>query len=61
MRSKILKVAESLYIFLITPDEVENYSKMMQSNSSDKCIHHNNFEIFNLFDPALQLIIILNP
>ena len=47
------KVAKSLYIFLKTPDEVERYVK---SNSSDDCIHNYNVEIFNLFDPELQLI-----
>ena len=29
---------------------------MMQSNSSDNCVHHYNFEILNLFDLDLQLI-----
>ena len=29
------KVAESLYIFLTTPDKVEKYVKIVQSNSSD--------------------------
>ena len=28
----------------------------MQSNSSDTCIHRYNVEIFNIFDPELQLI-----
>ena len=28
----------------------------MQSHPSDDCIHRNNVEIFNLFDPELQLI-----
>ena len=51
-----LKVAESLYIFLTTPDEVEEYAKMMQSNSSDKCVHHYNIGILDLFDPVLKLI-----
>ena len=37
-------------------DEVENCAKMMQSNSSDKCVHHYNIEILNLFNPDLQLI-----
>ena len=32
----IRTVIEQLYIFLTTPDEVEKYAKMMQSNSSDK-------------------------
>ena len=31
------KVDKSLYIFLTTPDEVENY---VESNSSDNYIHH---------------------
>ena len=46
------KVAESLYIFLTTPDEVEKYPEMMESNSFDNCVHHYNIEISNLFDPA---------
>ena len=48
-QQNLRKVAKLLYIFLITPDEV-------QSNSSDKCVHHYNIEILNLFDPELQLI-----
>ena len=52
----IRKVAESLYIFLTIPDEVEIYVEMMQSNYSGNCIHQCNIEIFNLFDPKLQLI-----
>ena len=43
------KVANSLYFFLTAPDEV-------QSNSSDKYIHHYNVKILNLSDPELQLI-----
>ena len=43
------KVAKSLYIFLTTLDEV-------QSNFSDKCIHHYNIKILNLFEPELQHI-----
>ena len=31
------KVGKSLYIFPTISDEVEDYSKMMQSNSSEKC------------------------
>ena len=50
------KVAESIYIFLTTPDEVEKYAKIMQSNSCDKYVHHYNIEILNLFDLELQLI-----
>ena len=29
---------------------------MMQTNSSDNCVHHYNIEISNLFDPELQMI-----
>ena len=43
------KVAKSVHIFLITPDEV-------QSNSCDNCVHYYNVEILNLFDKELQLI-----
>ena len=46
------KVAESLYILLTTPDEVEKYPEMMESNSFDNCVHHNNIEISNLFGPT---------
>ena len=34
----IRKDAESLYIFLTIPDEIEKYVQMMQSNSSDNCL-----------------------
>ena len=47
------KASKSLHIFLTTHDEVEQNA---QSNSSDNCIHHYNFEILNLFDQELQLI-----
>ena len=50
------KVAESLYIFLATPDEVEKYAKMMQSSYSDNCIQGYNIMIVNLSDPELQLL-----
>ena len=50
------KVAESLYNFLTTPDEVEKYAKMIQLNFSTNCVHRYNIEIFNLFDPELQLV-----
>ena len=50
------KVVESLYNFLATPDEIEKYAKIMQSNSSDKYVHRYNIEIFNFFDPELKLI-----
>ena len=42
-----------IYIFLTTSDEVE---KLVQSNSSDNGMHLDNVEIFNIFDPELQLI-----
>ena len=44
------------YIFLVTPDEVEKYAKMMQSNSSDNCVHHYNIKVLNIFALELQLI-----
>ena len=50
------KVAKSLYILLTTPDEVEKYAKMIQSNSSDNCVHRYDIMILNLFNPELQLI-----
>ena len=46
-------VAKPLYIFLITPDEVEKY---VQPSSPDNSIHLYNVEILNIFDPELQLI-----
>ena len=49
------KVDESLYIFLTTLDEVENYIEIMQSNSFDKYVHCYNVEILYLFDPEFQL------
>ena len=45
-----------VFLFLTTPDEVEKYAKIMQSNSSDKYVHCYDFEILNLFDPKSQLI-----
>ena len=47
------KVAKLLYIFLTTTDEVEKY---VESNYSDNSVRHYNVEIFNLFDPELELI-----
>ena len=44
------KVVESLSVF------VTHLMKMIQSNSSDTCVHCYNIEILNLFDPELQLI-----
>ena len=37
-----IKVFESLYIFLTTPNEVEKYVETMQSNSSDRYVHFYN-------------------
>ena len=39
-----IKVTQSLYIFLTTPNEGEKYTKIMQSNSSDNCVHCYNIE-----------------
>ena len=52
MKKKILerKVAKSLYIFPATPDKVEKYAKMVQSNSSANSVHHYNIDILNIFD-----------
>ena len=49
------KVAESFYIFLKTPDEVEKYVETMQSNSPDNCVYCFNVEMLSLFDSELQL------
>ena len=40
-------VAESLYIFRTTSDELEKYAKMTQSSSSDNYVHHCNIETLN--------------
>ena len=45
-----------LYNFLTTPDEVEKYVEIRQSNSLDNFVDRYNVEILNIFDPALQLI-----
>ena len=50
------RVAESLCVFLRTHDEAKKYVEIIQSNSSDKYVHHFNIEIWNLSDPGLQLI-----
>ena len=47
----LITVANSLYIFLATPDEVEKY---VQSSSFDNCIYRYNMEILDLFDPELK-------
>ena len=57
MKEKILKkIPKSLNIFLATFDKVEKHAEVMQSNSSDTCIHLFYVEIFNTFDPELKLI-----
>ena len=47
------KVAKSLYIFLTTSDEGR---KIYETNASNNFVHHCNAEVFNIFDPELQLI-----
>ena len=64
MKNKILEKSKSFYISLKTPDEVEKYAKMMQSNSSDEvekyakmmqsnssdnCLCHYNVALLNHF------------
>ena len=49
------KVAESIYVFLTTPDGVKKYFEIIQLNSSDKYVHRYSFDSFNTFDPELQL------
>ena len=49
-------IAKSPYIFLTTPDKVENYVEIMEANSSDNCIYRDNVEVLNIFDLELQLI-----
>ena len=55
-KQNLRKVSKSLCIFLTTPDEAEKYAKIMQSNSSNNCLHCYNVEVLNIFDPELQLI-----
>ena len=44
----------NLFIYFLTaPDEKEKY---VESYSSHNCIHYYNVEIFNIFDPEIQLI-----
>ena len=45
-----------LYIFLTTPDTVEKYVEIRQSNSLDNFVDRYLIEIWNIFDPKLQLI-----
>ena len=49
-------IAKSFYICLATPDEVEKYAKIMQSNSSDNFAYRYNVEILSLFDLEFHLI-----
>ena len=64
MKNKILEKSKSFYISLKTPDEIEKYAKMMQSNSSDEvekyakmmqsnssdnCLCHYNVALLNHF------------
>ena len=57
MKNKILeKLLNSFYIFVTILDEVEKCVEIMQSNSSDNCLHRYNVEILSIFDPELQLI-----
>ena len=35
----LIKVVESLYTFLTTPNKLEKYVETMQSNSSDRYVH----------------------
>ena len=48
------KAPKSLYIILTTPDEVEKYIEVVQSYSSNNCVHCYNIEILNLFDSELK-------
>ena len=55
-RQNLSKVAELLYIFLTTPEEVDKYAKIMQARFSVKYVHRYSIKILNLFDPEVQLI-----
>ena len=52
--SKLIKkqtlrnIAESLYMFLTSPDEVEKHVEMMQSSYSDNGICHFNIKLLNI-------------
>ena len=56
MYSKLNKGQNLRKVATTTPDEVEKYGKMMQSSSSDNCVHCYDIEILNLFD--LELLVI---
>ena len=47
----LINVVTLLYTFQTTPQEVEKYVEIIQSDSSDNCIDRYNVEILNLFDP----------
>ena len=55
-KTKLRKVAKWYYIFLTTPDEVEEHVETIQSNFSDNGMHHYNVEILNIVDLELKLI-----
>ena len=50
IKQNFRKIDKSLDIFLTTPDEVDKYAKMMQSNTSDNCLHRYDVMILNLFE-----------
>ena len=56
IKQNFRKINKSLDIFLTTPDEVDKYAKMMQSNTSDNCLHRYDVMILNLFETKSQLI-----
>ena len=56
IKQNFRKIDKSLDIFLTTPDEVDKYAKMMQSNTSDNCLHRYDVMILNLFETKSQLI-----
>ena len=47
-KQNLRKVAKSLYSFLTTPDEAEEYVEIMQSSSSGNCMHYYNVEVLNI-------------
>ena len=49
------KVVKFLYVFLTTSNELEEYVKKSQSNSSDYCVHYYNIEFLNIFDLELRM------
>ena len=55
-KQNLRNIAKLLCIFLTTPDERENYAKMIQTNLFDNFLHHYNINILNLLNSELQLI-----